>query len=280
MALTADVKKEAEAIMASADVANMKVQKLNDLWLQHGLASHQQHTPDRFLIHPMNRGGAMINGHDMVAKGERLLAQGLRKDLLECSAVVAFAMSSSASERDSQVLANKTLSEQFNTIMQPPTGKELFLTVGCSHTTMFLKNLGKIDGLTNTNYSLQAGHPLHDCIQHGWQWLILSDVLERELPGLPLLYSSVLNNTNAVHVASTEMECLATLSKFFKMNRSLEEAINATKQREPVCKSYLNSIAHFAQRYCGGTEMPMVDFLVAFSALSSVILNMSVKCMA
>ena len=106
MALTADVKKEAEAIMASADVANMKVQKLNALWLQHGLASHQKHTPDRFLIHPMNRGGAMINGHDMVAKGERLLAQGLRKDLLECSAV-AFAMSSSASERDSQVLANK-----------------------------------------------------------------------------------------------------------------------------------------------------------------------------
>ena len=54
------------------------------------------------------------------------------------------------------------------------------------------------------------------------------------------------------------------------MNRSLEEAINATKQGEPVCKSYLNSIAHFAQKYCGGTEMPMVDFLVAFSALSSV----------
>ena len=63
------------------------------------------------------------------------------------------------------------------------------------------------------------------------------------------IYGSVLNNTNAVHVASTEMECLATLSKFFKMNRSLEEAINATKQGEPVCKSYLNSIA---QRYCGG----------------------------
>ena len=28
--------------------------------------------------------------------------------------------------------------------------------------------------------------------------------------GLLLLYSSVLNNANAVHVASTEMDCLAT----------------------------------------------------------------------
>ena len=207
----------------------------------------------------------MINGFDMLAKGEKLLAQGLRKDLLECSAV-AFTLRSVASDRFAQISANKRLAEQFPN-MAGPCGKELFMTVGCIHTTCFLKSLmfGKID--KNTSSCMQAGHPVHDCIQEGWQWLILSDTLERELPGLPLLYSSVLNNLNAVHVASTEMEYLATLSKLFKMNRSLEEAIEATKQGEPVCKSYLGSIAHFAQRYCGGTEMPMVDFLVGFSAL-------------
>ena len=189
MALSDAVKQQADAIMASEDVANLKVQKLNALWTSSGLASYQKHTPDRFLIHPMNRGGSMLNGHDMISKGERVLSQGLREDLLDCSAV-AFGLSSNL--RQGQIEANRKLAAQFSSCMASPQGKELFMTVGSSHTTCFLKSLmfGKIE--QSTNSCMQSGHPVQEALVSGWTWHALSGVLEQQWPGLPLLYSSVL----------------------------------------------------------------------------------------
>ncbi|CAE7826156.1 unnamed protein product [Symbiodinium sp. CCMP2592] len=206
----------------------------------------------------------MLNGFDMLAKGERILSQGLRKDLLECSAV-AIGLSSNSTIREQQVEANHKLAAQFSTCISMPQGKELFMTVGSSHTTCFLKSLmyGKLE--QSSNSCMQPGHPVQEALVSGWNWLILSDVLEQQWPGLPLLYSSVLNNSNSVHVASTEMEALATLQKYMASGKSMQEAITLCKQGEPVCKSYIDAIAMFAQKFCGGTDMPMVGFLVGFS---------------
>ena len=71
-------------------------------------------------------------------------------------------------------------------------------------------------------------------------------------------------------VASAEMEALATLQKYMASGKSMQEAISFCAQGEPVCKQYLDFIATFAQKFCGGTDMPMVDCLVGFSAWSQV----------
>ncbi|CAE7624954.1 unnamed protein product [Symbiodinium sp. CCMP2592] len=80
------------------------------------------------------------------------------------------------------------------------------MTVGASHATCILKSLmfGKIE--QSTNSCMQPGHPVQEALVSGWTWLVLSEVLEQQWPGLPLLYSAVLNNSNSVHAASTEME--------------------------------------------------------------------------
>ena len=140
MALTIEVKNEAESILQSTEVSNIKIDHLNKLWLQRGPASYQKLQPQVFLVHPSNRGGAMLNGHDVVAKGLRVMAQGLRKDLLETSAV-AFATGPDVGTRKKQLAANAKLANQFHSSVASPQGNEMFVTVGCSHTAAFLRSL-------------------------------------------------------------------------------------------------------------------------------------------
>ena len=44
----------------------------------------------------------MLNGHDVLAKGEKLMSQGFRQDLLESSSVV-FGLSSQVAKRQEQI---------------------------------------------------------------------------------------------------------------------------------------------------------------------------------
>lgn len=204
MALSDEVKAEAAKIIASNEPVNLKVVTLNQLWLKHGLASYQTMSCCKVLVHPSNRGGAMLNGHDVQAKGENLMSQGIRQDLLESSSV-AFSLSSNVDKRNEQIQANISLTQQFPDVLAKVQGDELVLSVGASHSTSFLKA------------KKLAGVPSHDSLcqilSNGWKWLILASCLEDAFPTLPLLYSAALNSSNSAQVAATELECLATISK-------------------------------------------------------------------
>ncbi|CAE7736291.1 unnamed protein product [Symbiodinium sp. CCMP2592] len=189
-----------------------------------------------------------------------MMSQGLRIDLLETSAV-AFCMSSNAVKRDKQLAANRKCCSQAKGVMPEVVGDELFLTVGSSHSTCYLKSM-KQGLVKNASSFMKKGQPVERCLSQGWPWLILADTLEDQFPSLPLLYSSVLNSNNSVCVASTESECLATISNCLKLGKTVAEATAATMQGEPACKEYLETVAFFAQKYTGGDEMPLVDFLV------------------
>ena len=266
MALTPEVIAAADRIMTSDAAVNLKVLELNDLWLSNGLASKQIHGPEKFCIHPQNRGGSMMNSFDMTTKGETMMSQGQRIDLLETSAV-AFCMSSNAVKREKQLAANRKCCSQAKGVMPEVVGDELFLTVGASHSTCYLKSM-KQGLVKNASSFMKKGQPVEKCLTQGWTWLILADTLEEQFPSLPLLYSSVLNSNNSVCVASTEIECLATISNCLKLGKTVAEASAATMQGEPACKEYMETVAFFAQKYTGGEQMPLVDFLVSFSCLS------------
>ena len=69
-----------------------------------------------------------------------MMSQGLRIDLLETSAV-AFCMSSNAVKREKQLAANRKCCSQAKGVMPEVVGDELFLTVGASHSTCYLKSM-------------------------------------------------------------------------------------------------------------------------------------------
>ena len=257
MALSEEVKAEAAKIIASNEPVNLKVVTLNQLWLQHGLASYQTVSCCKVLVHPSNRGGAMLNGYDVKAKGEKLMSQGIRQDLLESSSV-AFSISSNVQKRNEQIQANISLTQQFPDVLPKVQGDELVLSVGASHSTTFLKGK-KLAGVPSGHGSMSQ------ILSSGWKWLILASGLEDAFPTLPLLYSAALNSSNSAQVAATELECLATISKYIKLGKSLESAVAETASGEPQCKDYLDVIAHFAKLYTGGEQMPLASFLVAFA---------------
>ena len=257
MALSDSVREEASKVIASNEPVNSKMVMLNELWLKNGLASFHTIPPCKLLVHPSNRGGSTLNGHDVLAKGEKLMGQGFRKDLLESSSV-AFALSSNVTTRQQQIDANKLLVQQFPSVLAPLQGDELYMSVGASHSTSFLK-AKKIGGIPSGN------EPLKQILEVGWKWLVLAECLEEAFPTLPLLYSAALNSSNTAQVAATELECLATISKYIQLGKTLEAAVAETAIGEPQRKQYLDVIAHFAQLYTGGQQMPLASFLVAFS---------------
>lgn len=138
MALTNEVKVEVGRVMESDDGVNVKITKLTKIFLDSGLARHEVVSPSLVLCHPSNRGGSMLNGHDVVQKGEVLMKQGVRQDLLEASSV-AFCLSKQEDKRKSQVNANKILASHHPDLLAPPSGAERYLSVGSSHSTAYMR---------------------------------------------------------------------------------------------------------------------------------------------
>ena len=66
----------AKDILASEVAINLKVNQVLDALHKGGYAFHQTVPPEALLIHPANRGGLMVNSHDVHAKGYTLLQVG------------------------------------------------------------------------------------------------------------------------------------------------------------------------------------------------------------
>ena len=262
MALTNEVKVEVGRVMESDDGVNVKITKLTKIFLDSGLARHEVVSPSLVLCHPSNRGGSMLNGHDVVQKGEVLMKQGVRQDLLEASSV-AFCLSKQEDKRKSQVNANKILASHHPDLLAPPSGAERYLSVGSSHSTAYMRAM--LSGiLPETPLSKKDG-PLKTCLHTGWRWLIIEDLVEEEFPSMPLLLASGLNSTNSVQVSQSEIEVLMTIGRYVSLHgMSVQQAKDKCLEAEPTCKDYIDVLAHFAARYGGGEGFPLLEFLGAF----------------
>eukprot|EP00439_Symbiodinium_sp_Y106_P047634 s5235_g6.t1 len=262
MALTNEVKLEIARVIESDEGVNLKITKLTQIFLDNGLARHEVVSPSLVLCHPSNRGGSMLNGHDVVQKGEVLMKQGVRLDLLEASSV-AFCLSKQEDKRKAQINANTILASHHPDLLAPPSGAERYLSVGSSHSTAYMRAM--LSGIVPESPLSKKEGPLKACLQTGWKWLILEDMLEEEFPSLPLLLASGLNSTNQVQVNQGEVEVLMTIGRYVSVHgMSVHQAKEKCLEAEPACKEYIDVLANFAARYGGGDGFPLLEFLGAF----------------
>ena len=263
MALTNEVKDEIGRILESDEGVNVRIHKLFKLFLDNALARHETVPPSLVLCHPSNRGGAMLNGHDVLAKGELLNKQGVRLDLLEASSV-AFSMSKHPEKRKSQVDANKSLASHHPDLLAPPSGAERYLSVGSSHSTAYMRAL--LSGIIAESTVTKQEGPAKTCLHTGWRWLILEDILEEEFPSLPMVLASGLNSSNQVLVNQSEIEVLLTIGRYVSLHgMTVQQAKQRCLEAEPACRDYIDVLAHFVARYGGGIGFPLVEFLGDFS---------------
>ena len=101
------VKDVVDGILSSEHPVLVKVKKICDCLEESGLCWRQTLTPDQVLVHPSNRGGSLVAAQDVWRQGERILAVGLRKELMTDS--IAFEVSLEETKKQKQCQANVDL---------------------------------------------------------------------------------------------------------------------------------------------------------------------------
>ena len=146
-----------------------KMDTITSILKEAGLAWDIELKPDQVLTHPSNRGGQMLGVEDVWSKGCRLMAVGLKKELLVGS--VYFEISTVPDQKENQLKLNKALVKQSNGMLAPVQGKERYLSVGTSHSVAFFKALqaGCLPpNKPQVDLAIKAGEPLAEVLETGW----------------------------------------------------------------------------------------------------------------
>jgi hypothetical protein len=91
---------------------------------ENGLMYQQTLKPTQPLVHPLNRGGAMLSHYDCHHKGANILAIG--PDLNKIQASVAIEVSNQMAKKKSQIAANEAIVHASEGNLCPPSGQEGF----------------------------------------------------------------------------------------------------------------------------------------------------------
>eukprot|EP00434_Breviolum_minutum_P025120 symbB.v1.2.022193.t1/scaffold1958.1/size138524/4 len=271
-------------ILATEMAINLKVNQVLDALHKGGYAFHQSVAPEALLIHPSNRGGLMVNPHDVHAKGFSLLQVG--PDLSKIRRSVCFEITN-----QEQVKKNESLASTSN-LLAKPTGKERYLTVSSSHLVSFCRCVlfatktehADLAKLCNGHLSLEAllassgtpcGNPLDTMVRKGWNWEIIKADVEKSFPELPHLLAQGLNTDAAVQQGCGEMEAMRSLAELFTVassngTPSWASCVAQVKAARPNCHEYLDSIALFAKNFGGGPGFPLVKLLEAMSKAGGI----------
>ena len=274
--IPADVVKEVDQIMASSEPVLLKVKSITKVLLKHGLAYEHCAKPSGMLVHPSNRSGQGLGHWDVWSKGSKLWQVGVRKQLLASS--YAFELSMHPPTRASQIDANAKLVAQSGGLLAPLNGKERFLTVSSSHTSAWLKALDSgLTGPPEFQVQLKAGDlqsdSVYDLLQNGWEWVIISSLVEKQWKEMPAFLAMALNASNANQKQMSEVECASALAEALGLGYNITQAYHQVLVCDPACKSSLPDICQYVCKFGGGNGMPIVKFLSKFSGLNSLVCN-------
>ncbi len=280
MAMDEAAKKAISKLMAQDLPINTKWQQIRSTLLQAGHIYQATLSPNSFLIHPSNRGGAMVSWHDCHEKGAKILATG--PDFGKISMAVAMELAIEPQAKEKQVAANQVLCQASQNQLPMPNGHERFLTLGCSHLTMFCK---AVMASCQTNHedlrSMRQGQlsmdacckgqgdkaTFHKMCHQGWQWDIVQAIVEQEFPSLPLLIQQALNSDHVVASSGNEVEVMQSIAHHFQYCRDLQAAVASAIATRPSCMPYMAAISNFVQNFSGGPSFPIVKLLAHISVM-------------
>ena len=249
------------------DGVNQKLDKILSLLKEHNLCYDIVLKPGELLVHPMNRGGAMVSAHDVHRKGSRIVSTGVKAALLLPSSLC-IEVSRAADVRKDQIAKNQALCIQSENLLGAVQGDERYLTLGNSHWVMFCRALEQ-GALSPSGERLHLPTELKDLVSKGWQWTVLKPEIEESFPNFPSWAASTLNSINTISKATSELECMLQIASMLKQGKTLEECVKAVKETLPTCADHLEEIGHFVKLYAGGNTFPVLDLLKTFCTLTS-----------
>ena len=118
---------------------NQRASKVMAVLKEHGLCFPAKLLPRDLLVHPSNRGGQMVNGYDVVSKGQAICELGW--DINKIREPVAFELPHSPEARNKVLEANNKLALQSGGMLPKPLWKRKVLQCECLPHHLFLEVL-------------------------------------------------------------------------------------------------------------------------------------------
>lgn len=153
-----------------------------------GLTYTAKLKPSQLVVHPANRGGLMVNPHDVWAKGAAIGEVGW--DLQKVRTPVAIEIPPEGSRRQEILEANQKLADQSNGMLAKLNGHERCCSISASHTTAYLRCVEAGCVAVETD----KGDDMALMVKEGFDWLLISWKAEEEVPSLPGLLQQALNS--------------------------------------------------------------------------------------
>ena len=259
------MKHEIEDILKSKKGVNHKLNAILSALTLANLAFGLLIKPNELLVHPHNRGGSMVNAYNCHTKGQAILEAGLKPDLLAPNSIC-IEMSKDPQKRKAQLEANETMCANSDGLLGDVSGTERFLTLGNSHWVMFCKAMQQ-QAKSPDGQTLHTPPELEALVEHGWNWTVVSSVVEEQFPSLPSFCQSALNSVNSNTTVTSELEAMLQMAQYMKEGQSLQNAIASVEAAQPACSKYLQDVASFVRQFSGGDGFPLLNQLKDFCSL-------------
>ncbi|CAK9055929.1 unnamed protein product, partial [Durusdinium trenchii] len=207
---------------------NQKASRAMSVLKSAGLAYNAKLKPREILVHVANRGGQMVNPHDVVSKGQQISAVGW--DLNKVRQSVAIEMPHDVGKRRSVIAANEKLSDQRSGMLARPFGEERYCSLSSSHLTAFLRCLESGCRMGNDQLSMEQ------LIAQG--------------------------GDHGIVKPPTELEVAMTIAQHYELQapgqKDLDKAVQQAASSLPPCKAYIRSIGDFVSRFAGGESFKLL----------------------
>ena len=280
-----------EAIRAIKDhetlAINLKRNQIFDILDENKLGCVEKVRIADLACHPSNRGGQMLNAHDVHVKGAAMVTTGC--DLTKLVEACCIEFSNDPKKKAEQLNSNVMLIKHSGGMLAELEGRERKMTLATSHMVAFCRAL--VAGCKTTQVQLTSDgehlslshilagtsnveqHPLHVMCYEGIVMRVLPAELEELFPDVCVMIQQSYNSSHTITKPPNEMETAATIAFYYetllKMGQkpTLEQAVKNAGASMPQCLSYLPVLVHWVANYAGGDSFPMVHFLEKYSSM-------------
>ena len=264
MNVNEEIRKEVSGLLSPSCGlrVNLRMQKVLGILDECGLLYSHVLPPALFLVHPSNRGGTMLNGHNVHRKGLEIMDSGVKPELLPANSL-AIEIPLEATLKEVQFTANKKMVETAQGLLATVRGDERYLTLANSHFVQWCKAME--GGCKAADGSPLVVTPdMKPLLKDGWAWKIIKAEAERTWPTLPAFLAMAMNSHNTNQIASNELECMMQLASLYEGGMQMDQAVLAVQHSAPACKGYLEDVAYFCKFYGGGIGFPLLQCLDQF----------------
>jgi hypothetical protein len=234
---------------------------------------------DLVLVHQENRSSLGVNAHNAHRLMGKVVTIG--GDRLQLKHAVCFEIDNTDETR----VFNHRLAAMSVGLLAMPSGAERFASVGCSHTTCWVRaaNHGCKTNLPSVADSrgvidiakLKSDPEIAKMLEEGWTWTVVPSAASKEWPSLAHIIQKSLNSANTVPSDETELEIAVSIAEYASIQEKaglsvdLNSCIDAAISGDPACAPYAATLAKITRTCGGGAGAPCLKALDAMAKMHS-----------